>query len=131
MAVRLARVFNAHYTSREVLEPMALHPHLRSYFWSVTYAFGLLFMPLLGPRFFGATLLHIVICASLLVLLILFLAHRNRVVKFISQVFRACGSLLLCLLEAFPAEWIADDGAAVAVDPFRAVLFQRPPPVFA
>lgn len=119
------------YTWLRRLGTDALRPHLRAYFRSAICAFALLFIPFLGPRLFGATLLQLAICASLLVLLVLFLSHRNEIVELISRVSRACANLLLRLLQPFTSAWIAIDGAAISADPFRAVLFQRPPPLFA
>jgi hypothetical protein len=107
---------------------MPLRPHLRAYLCSVIYAGALLFIPLFGPRLFGATLLQLAIVASLLVLLVVLISHRNEVVELVLSVFRACGNVVLCLLQVFTPEWVPVAAEAISADPFRAVLFQRPPP---
>ncbi len=107
---------------------MPLRPHIRTYLCSVVYAAALIFIPVHGPRLLGATLLQLAICASLLALLLLFLSYRNEIFELVLAVFRACANLLLCLLPALKRDWLPANRPALSADPFRVILFQRPPP---
>jgi hypothetical protein len=107
---------------------MSLRLHVRAYLSSAAYAAALLFIPVLGPRLFGATLLHLAICVALLAALVLLLTHRKEITDLVVSFLRASAGLLLCLLQPFVSEWFPANAVTLSVDPPRAVLFQRPPP---
>jgi hypothetical protein len=110
---------------------MPLRPLIRAYLCSVVYAAALIFIPVQGPRLLGSALLQLAICASLLALLLLFLSYRSEIRELVLGIFRACATLLLCLLPVLEPGWLPAIRPLLAADPFRAVLFQRPPPRFA
>jgi hypothetical protein len=73
---------------------MPFHPHIRAYLCSVVYAAALLFIPVQGPRLLGAALLQLVICASLLALLLLFLSYRGEIREVVLSILRRTGNAI-------------------------------------
>jgi hypothetical protein len=106
---------------------MALRPQIRAYFYSTIYA-ALIIVHLHGPRLLLPALLQFAICVSLLMLLLVLLSYRREIGDLVSNAFRACANLLLCLLPALQPDWLPPASPAIPSDPFRSILFQRPPP---
>jgi hypothetical protein len=106
---------------------MALRSQSRAYLCSATYA-ALIVVHLHGPRLFVTGLLQLAICVSLLVLLLILLSYRNEIRDLVLDAFSACANLLWCLLPALQPDWLPPTSPILPSDPFRSILFQRPPP---
>jgi hypothetical protein len=106
---------------------MALRPQIRAYLCSAVYA-ALIIVHLHGPRLLITALLQLAICVSLLVLLLLLLSYRNEIRDLVLDAFSACANLLWCLLPALQPDWLPPTSPVFPSDPFRSILFQRPPP---
>jgi hypothetical protein len=106
---------------------MALRPQIRAYLFSAIYA-ALIIVHLHGPRLLVTAFLQLAICVSLLVLLLLLLSYRNQIRDLVLDAFSACANLLWCLLLAFQPDWLPPASPVFPAEPFRSILFQRPPP---
>jgi hypothetical protein len=106
---------------------MALRPQIRAYLCSAIYA-ALNVVHLHGPKLLVTALFQFAISAFLLTLLLLLLSYRNEIRELVLEAFRACANLLLCLLPALQPNWLLPASPAFPSDPFRSILFQRPPP---
>jgi hypothetical protein len=109
------------------VEPMALRPQIRAYFCSAIYA-ALAIVYFHGPRLLVTGLLQLAISASLFVLLLLLLAYGNEIHDLVVNAFSVCANLLCCLLPALQSRRVSQTIPILPSDPFRAILFQRPPP---
>ena len=106
---------------------MALRTQIRAYLCSATYA-ALTIVYLHGPRLLVTGLIELAICVCLLVLLLLLLSYRNEIRDLALEAFSACANLLWSLLPALQSEWLSPTSPILPSDPFRSILFQRPPP---
>jgi hypothetical protein len=119
--------FVPYRTLYKALEPMELRPQIRAYLCSAIYA-ALIIVHLHGSRLLVTALLQLAICVSLLVLLLLLFSYRNEIRDLVLDAFRACANLLWCLLPALQPDWLPPTSPVFRSDPFRSILFQRPPP---
>jgi hypothetical protein len=106
---------------------MELRPQFRAYLGSAIYA-ALMIVHLHGPRLLVTALLQLAICVSLLVLLLLLFSYRNEIRDLVLDIFRACASLLWCLLPALQLAWLPPTSPVFPSDQVRSIPFQRPPP---
>lgn len=109
---------------------MPSRPYIRPCLYAVGYA-ALIFIPLRNPGLFANSLVQLAICCCFLALLILLLSYRDKILRVVEAIFRACSGVFLCLIPDYctARQQVADP--AILAEPFRASLFQRPPPYLA
>jgi hypothetical protein len=94
---------------------------------SAAYA-ALIFIPLHRPGLLAAALLQFTTFACLLAVLLVFLAYRREIRELVAAAFQACAAVLLWLLPCGQRRRLPASRSVAPAEPFRALLFQRPPP---
>ncbi|HTV82835.1 MAG TPA: hypothetical protein VME18_09315 [Acidobacteriaceae bacterium] len=94
---------------------------------SVAYA-ALIFVPLHHPGLLAAALLQFTTIACVLAVLLVFLAYRSEIRELVAAAFQACAAVLLWLLPCAQLRRQPASRSVAPAEPFRALLFQRPPP---
>lgn len=109
---------------------MQLHPYIRAYLCSVSYA-ALFLFALHNPGTLIIPFIHLAAYLCMLVLLLLFLPYHDKIRESFIQILDACAKLLSSWLPSTQPVWLPVDLPEPLNEFFRTTLFQRPPPRFA
>ena len=114
----------------EEKSPMQLHPYIRAYLCSVSYA-ALFLFALHNPGTLIIPFIHLAAYLCMLMLLLLFLPYHDKIRESLIRILYACANLLSCWLPAIQSDWLPRELPKPLSESFRTTLFQRPPPRFA
>jgi hypothetical protein len=109
---------------------MQLHPYIRAYLSSVSYA-ALFLFALHNPGTLIIPFIHLAAYLCMLMLLLLFLPYHEKLRESFIRILYACANLLSCWLPAIQSLWLPVELPKPVNVSFRTTLFQRPPPRFA